>query len=67
MVFITQGMKRWLDEDKNDILPNKKEIKEALEMANKIVSTLETTSNFASAKATLEALVKSKNGHRLPK
>ncbi|GFR81558.1 fatty acid synthase-like [Elysia marginata] len=64
--FSRQGMKRWLAEDKDNLLPNKQEIVEALEMANKIASTPETASNYASAKATLEALVKSKNGHGLP-
>ena len=60
-------MKRWLAEDKNNLLPNKQEIVEALELANKIASTPETASNFSSAKATLDALVNSKNGHSLPK
>ena len=56
-----------LEEDKNDVLPQKTSLREALDMANKIATTPETASNFSSAKATLETLAKSQNGHGLPK
>ncbi|GFO05603.1 fatty acid synthase-like [Plakobranchus ocellatus] len=62
-----EGMKQWLANDKLGVLPNKEEIEEALDLADKLAGTIGSSANFSSAKARLEALVNSQNGHKISK
>nr|QMU95645.1 fatty acid synthase [synthetic construct] len=64
LAFAVQGIKKWLSEDKDKVLPQKDLLQDALGLANQDLGSKSSSSDFISAKAALERILKQQNGHQ---
>ncbi|GFO05497.1 fatty acid synthase-like [Plakobranchus ocellatus] len=61
-----QGTKRWLEQDEQELLPNKDNLIASLNLANTTVKKSAISTSLEEAKTVLDSLVKNKNGVSLP-
>ncbi|GFS06965.1 fatty acid synthase-like, partial [Elysia marginata] len=63
LVFAQQGLKQWLSHDGGNVLPQKELLRDALDLANSIITSKTSPKDFTSAKTVLENMLKHNNGH----
>lgn len=58
--------KRWLEQDKDNVMPNRECLSRCVDYQNKTMNKPISSSSYSTATACLESIIKQKNGHPIP-